>query len=271
MTRTGVVAAMPEELAAVLDEIDAVRVEQLGGRRFHLGRLHGRPVVAVVSRIGKVAAAATTALLIERFGVGSIVFTGVAGAVAPHLRVGDVVIAERLMQHDLDVRPLFPRYEIPLLGVSEIDADPALTARAVAAARRFVEAELTTTVDDDTRTMFRLTGPAVHHGLIVSGDQFFASSAAIAELRDRLPDALAVEMEGAAVAQVCHELGVPFAVVRTISDAADDSAAHDFARFLTEVCAAYARALVRGILVSPPTAGGRCGGGRFDAASAGKV
>jgi len=108
------------------------------------------------------------------------------------------------------VSPLFPRHEVPLLGLAELPTDPELTARAAAAAR--------------------------------------ASSAAIAELRARLPEALAVEMEGAAVAQVCHELGVPCAIVRTISDAGDDSAAHDFGHFLSNVCGAYARAIVRGVL-----------------------
>jgi adenosylhomocysteine nucleosidase len=226
----GVVSAMPEELAAVLEELDADRVDEHGGRRFHLGRLHGRDVVCVVSRIGKVAAAATTALLVERFAASSILFTGVAGAVSPGLAVGDVVVARTLLQHDLDATPIFPRYEIPLLGLSEVPTDPALTERAAAAARDFVGAS------------------RVHAGLVVSGDQFFASSAAIAELRERLPTALAVEMEGAAVAQVCHELGVPCAVVRTISDAGDDTAAHDFGHFLSNVCGAYARAIVRGVL-----------------------
>ena len=226
----GIVSAMPEELAAVLEDLDESRVDEHGGRRFHVGRLHGRDVVCVVSRIGKVAASATTALLVERFRATSILFTGVAGAVSRGLAVGDVVIARTLLQHDLDARPIFPRYEVPLLGRTEVPTDPAMTERAAAAARGFVD------------------GGRVHLGLVVSGDQFFASHAAIAELRERLPAALAVEMEGAAVAQVCHELGVPCAVVRTISDAGDDTAAHDFGHFLTNVCGAYARAIVRGVL-----------------------
>jgi len=223
-------AAMPEELAAVLDEVEVERIDEASGRRFHVGRLHGRDVVAVVSRVGKVSAAVTTALLIERYPVDEILFTGVAGGVAAGLRVGDVVVATRLLQHDLDARPLFPRYEVPLLGMSEFRTDIALTERVLAAARAHVGAE------------------RVRSGLVVSGDQFFASSAAVAELRARLPEALAVEMEGAAVAQVCHELGVPCAVVRTISDGGDDTAAHDFGHFLTTVCGAYARAIVKGAL-----------------------
>jgi adenosylhomocysteine nucleosidase len=174
--------------------------------------------------------------LIERYGVTEVLFTGVAGAVSTGLRVGDVVVATRLLQHDLDARPIFPRYEIPLLGLSEIRTDAGLTERAAAAARAHA--------GDDR----------VHVGMVVSGDQFFASTAAIAELRARLPEALAVEMEGAAVAQVCHELGVPCAIVRTISDAGDDTAAHDFGHFLTNVCGVYARAIVRGALSALPAA-----------------
>lgn len=227
----GIVSAMPEELAAVLEDLDETRVDVVGGRRFHVGRLHGQDVVCVVSRIGKVAAAATTALLVERFRATSILFTGVAGAVSRGLAVGDVVIARSLLHHDLDARPLFPRHEVPLLGLAEIPTDPALTERAAASARGFVDAA------------------RVHVGLVISGDQFFASSGAIAALRERIPEALAVEMEGAAVAQVCHELGVPCVIVRTISDAGDDTAAHDFGHFLSNVCGAYARAIVRGVLV----------------------
>jgi adenosylhomocysteine nucleosidase len=245
--RLGVVAAMPEELAAVLAATAIERVDERGGRTFHLGRLRGHEVVCAVSRIGKVAAAATTALLVDRYGAGAVVLTGLAGAVAPGLRVGDVVVAERLLQHDLDARPLFPRHEIPLLGLAELRCDPGWTARLAGAARHFVTTGVER-VDAATRGAFRLDAPRVRLGLVVSGDQFFASGEAIAGLRARLPEALAVEMEGAAMAQVCHELGVPFAVVRTISDAGDDHAARDFARFLAGVCGVYAAGIVGELL-----------------------
>jgi adenosylhomocysteine nucleosidase len=93
-----------------------------------------------------------------------------------------------------------------------------------------------------------IAAPRIWRGLVGSGDQFFASAEAVAALRAMLPDILAVEMEGAAVAQVCHEHGVPFAIARVISDTADHTAAIDFTRFLREACGPYARVLVESIL-----------------------
>lgn len=238
----GVIGAMPQELAAVIEVVHADEVIELGGRQYHRGHHAGEPVVCVVSRIGKVAAAATAAILLERFAPRAIVMTGLAGAVDPRLAIGDIVIADRLIHHDLDVRPLYPRHEVPMLGVSELPADAALSERLAAAAARF-----------DPPPSVRalgITSPRVWRGLVASGDQFFSSVAAVSALRALLPSALAVEMEGAAVAQVCHEHGVPFAVARVISDTADHGAAVDFARFLSEACGPYARALVAGALAT---------------------
>ena len=232
-----IVAAMPDELAAVVGAMEVDEVVTIGGRAFHRGR-HGREAaVAVVSRIGKVAAAATTAILIERFAPRGVVMTGLAGAVDARLAIGDIVIADRLVQHDLDARPLFPRHEIPLLGIGELRADPALSERLVAAATAFGPPPAIVALGVAARVR-------VWRGLVASGDQFFSSPAAVATLRDLLPDVLAVEMESAAIAQVCFEHGVPFAVARVISDTADHAAALDFTRFLAVACGAYARAIL---------------------------
>jgi len=236
----GVNGAMPEELAAVIDVVHADEVIELGGRRYHRGHYGGEPVVCVVSRIGKVAAAATTAILLERFAPRAIVMTGLAGGVDPRLAIGDIVVADRLIHHDLDARPLFSRHEIPLLGVAELAADPGLSDRLAAAAAAFQP--------PPSVAALGITAPRLWRGLVASGDQFFASVASVAALRALLPAALAVEMEGAAVAQVCHEHGVPFAIARVISDTADHGAAVDFARFLRDCCGPYARALVAGAL-----------------------
>ncbi len=238
-------AAMPEELAVIVEAIAADEVLTHGGRTYHRGHYHGEPVVAVVSRIGKVAAAATTAILLERFRPRAVVLTGLAGAVHADLRVGDIVIADQLVQHDLDVRPLFARHEIPLLGVTTLHADPVLSDRFAAAGASFVPPP----------ALAWLGAPRVWRGLVASGDQFFASSDAVAALRATLPAVLAVEMEGAAVAQVCFEHGVPFAVARVISDRADHAAGADFPRFLREACGPYARALVEGVLGATARAG----------------
>ncbi len=237
------ISAMPDELAAVIDAVDAHEVIELGGRRYHRGHHHGEPVVCVISRIGKVAAATTTAILLERFEPRAVVMTGLAGAIDPALRIGDIVIADRLVQHDLDARPLFPRYEIPLLGRSELPTDPALSSRLEAAARAFVPPPEVAALG--------IARPTVHRGLVASGDRFVAAADDVSRLRGELAGLLAVEMEGAAVAQVCVEHGVPVAIARVISDTADHGAAVDFSRFLRDACGPYARALVAGVL-SPP-------------------
>ena len=94
------------------------------GRDFWHGELHGQPVVLGLSKIGKVAAATTSAALIERFGVGRIVFTGVAGGLGAGVNVGDVVVATDFVQHDMDASPLFARYEVPLYGKTRLPATP---------------------------------------------------------------------------------------------------------------------------------------------------
>jgi adenosylhomocysteine nucleosidase len=226
MRPVAIVSAMAEELAALLAEARDTTVQIHAGRRFHVGMLHGVPVVLVLCGIGKVAAAMTTTLLAERFAPQGLVFTGVAGGLGDGVRVGDVVVAESLLQHDMDASPLFPRFEVPLTGRSRFDTDPGLTTALLDAARALGD-----------------TAPALHHGLVISGDRFVSAAAECAALRQVLPDALAVEMEGAALAQVCHDLGLPFAVLRSISDRADDSAHVDFTQFI-QVAAQASAAIV---------------------------
>jgi adenosylhomocysteine nucleosidase len=238
MTTLGIMSAMPEELSAVLATVDRDDVVTVGPRQFHRVRRGERTAVLVVSRIGKVAAATTATILLERFGVDAMVFTGLAGAIAPELEIGDIVIATELLHHDFDARPLFERWQVPLLGRSRLPTDPVLSAQLAVAAAAFVAAPPADVI------ALGVTAPRVHRGLVVSGDQFLSSSAAVAAIRDGVPDALAVEMEGAAVAQVCCEHDVPLAVARVISDRADHQAGVDFARFLAAAPGPYARALI---------------------------
>ncbi len=224
------VAAMHQELAAVLELLPDERKTVVAGREFWRGHLHGQEVIAVLSRIGKVAAATTATALIEHFGVREIVFTGVAGGLGPGVRVGDVVVADAFLQHDLDASPIFPRHEVPLYGCSRFATDAALTQRLADAVRR------------------ALPGAALHRGLIVSGDRFVSTTAEARALQAELPDALAVEMEGAAIAQVCHDYGVAYAAVRTVSDRADDDAHGDFTRFVETVASPHSAAIVQALL-----------------------
>lgn len=244
------VSALHEELAAVLGLMPDEQQQIVGGRTFWRGHLHGHDVVAVLSGIGKVAAATTATVLIERFGVQRIVFTGVAGGLGDGVNVGDVVVAQQFLQHDMDASPIFPRHEVPGYGRSTFDADAALTAQLVRASEGVLR-ELPAQLPDTVRSAFGLHTPRCHQGLLISGDRFVSTTIESEALRRELPDALAVEMEGAAFAQVCHDYRVPLAVVRTISDRADDAAHVDFPRFLREVASRYSRAIIDALLTRP--------------------
>ncbi len=244
MTRTAIVSAMHEELRALLPMLDGARRVTIAGRDFELGTVHGRPVVLVLSGIGKVAAATTAALLIHAFDVAELVFTGVAGGLGDGVRVGDVVLARQLVQHDMDASPLFPRFEVPLTGRALFDTDAALGDALQRAAQRCLGAAAQT-IGAGHLHDFGIDAPALHQGLVASGDRFVSSAAESDALRAVLPAALAVEMEGAALAQVCADFGRPFGVIRTISDRADDSAHVDFSRFIAEVASVYTREIVR--------------------------
>ena len=240
MQPTAILSALSQEQHGLIALLQQPRKVTHAGRDFWLGDLHGQPVVLGLSKIGKVAAATTTAALIERFGVGRIVFTGVAGGLGAGVNVGDVVVATDFVQHDMDASPLFARYEVPLYGQSRFVSDVALSALLFQAAGRALASAV------------GMPGARVHQGLIASGDRFVSGADESVALRAALAHAghevLAVEMEGAAVAQVCHDYGIAFAAVRTISDRADDSAHVDFPSFVDQVASRYARAMIEKFL-----------------------
>ena len=231
---------MREELHALLRDVAVVRRECVAGRDFVHATLASTPVVLVLAGIGKVAAATTTALLLDRCAVDAVLFTGVAGGLAAEVGVGDVLVATELLQHDLDASPLFPRYEVPLTGRARFATDPAWSARLAAAALAVLAAP-----PSALRRLGRNTPPRLHRGLVVSGDCFVASAAASDGLRAALPDALGVDMESAAAAQVCADFNRPCAVLRSVSDRADASAPVDFNRFVAEVAAEFTRDIVQ--------------------------
>lgn len=212
--------------------------QRIGMRDYHQGTLHGQPCVIALTRVGKVAAAATAATLLSEFKVDRVVFTGLAGGVATTVKVGDVVIGSALAQHDLDARPLFPRHEVPLLHTDRFATSDALSALLMRCAAEFL-AELP-------------AAPAVHLGLIATGDQFINNAGTVMQLRADMPEALCVEMEGAAVAQVCYEFNVPCAVLRTISDRADEDSHIDFPIFLRDVASVYSAGILRRFLAALP-------------------
>ena len=201
----------------------------------------------MLSRIGKVAAATTATALIERFGVNHIVFTGVAGGLAPQVHVGDVVVAREFIQHDMDASPLFPRHEIPLTGMTRFAADVVLS-DALAAAAPLALQDMLAALPPSEWLNLDLPSAQVHQGLIASGDRFVSQTMESQALQRELPEALAVEMECAAMAQVCHDYGVPMAAVRTISDRADDAAHVDFPRFIQSIASRYSVAVLDRLL-----------------------
>ncbi|PIT71696.1 5'-methylthioadenosine/adenosylhomocysteine nucleosidase [Limnohabitans sp. B9-3] len=253
MSRLALISAMHEELAAVLDRLPDEQKTVVAGREFWLGHWHGHEVVAVLSRIGKVAAATTATTLIERFGVTRMVFTGVAGGLAPHVNVGDVVVARAFVQHDMDASPLFPRHEVPLTGMTHFPADADLR-DALTAVAPLALADVVQSLPSCDWLGLSLDAAQVHQGLVASGDRFVSTTLESAELHRRLPQALAVEMECAAIAQVCHDYGVPLAAVRTISDRADDAAHVDFPRFIQTIANRYSVAVLDRLLAQLPVA-----------------
>jgi adenosylhomocysteine nucleosidase len=227
----GVIGAMAEEVRALVGSLEDPSATARGPFVLHAGRLEGSNVIVAECGIGKVNAAALTQVLIDA-GADAVIFTGVAGATHGDLAVGDVVVSTDAVQHDVDVTALgYAPGEVPVDGIAWA-ADPALIEAAVSAAREAAAA------DDPAG--------AVVTGRIVSGDRFIASADAAAWLRETFGAACA-EMEGAAVAQVCAKWTIPFVIVRSISDTADQDAHTEFRAF-TALAAARAERVVRGML-----------------------
>ena len=243
----GILGAMAQEI----DEVKALLTEKtnvrIANRDFVVGKINGVRCVVAFSKWGKVAATITATLLIQEFGITDLFFIGTAGAVAEGLKVGDIVVSKRLVQHDLDARPIISRFELPLLNRVYVESDPELTALAGRAITRLLDRGVESMVGKEAVEEFQLN-PVLRFGDIASGDQFINSDAKRDEILSLLPEVLCVEMEGAAVAQVCLEFGVPFTVIRTISDSADHNARVDFGKFIIEVANAYSKAIIPEIL-----------------------
>lgn len=242
----GIMGAMPEEIDSIVGQMQHVQQHSAGMRTYYSGTLYDREAVVVFSRWGKVAAATTALHLIHQYQVKQLLFTGVAGAVSPLLSIGDVVIGHRLYQHDMDARPLMQRFEIPLLGKTYFETDQVHRVQAFERVSNLLNIEqLQASLNIETLNKYGITAPTAHLGDIASGDKFFSLPQHKTELLEHLPDVLCVEMEGAAVAQVCHEYGLPFNIIRIISDVADDNSHIDFPAFISQVAGPYSAAIVR--------------------------
>ncbi|OIQ00906.1 MAG: 5'-methylthioadenosine/S-adenosylhomocysteine nucleosidase, partial [Zetaproteobacteria bacterium CG2_30_59_37] len=209
--KIGIMGAMTEEVSQLLQHMSNTESETRGMREYISGELRGKKVTVVFSRWGKVAASSTATTLIERYGVNCLVFTGVAGALDTSLNIGDIVVADTLLQHDMNASALpgIERHEIPLLGISRFTAEPRHADAALRAAETYLTEDLQADVDADTLHEFQITKPRVVTGTIASGDQFIADDSIALALREQIPDLKCVEMEGAAVAQVAYEYKIP--------------------------------------------------------------
>lgn len=219
-----IIGAMDEEINLLRGLLNDREEETVLGVTLHRGQLDGVPVLLTQGGIGKVNAAKTASVLLLH-GASRVIFTGVAGGVHPDLQVGDLVVSTDLIQHDVDVTPL--GYDLGTIpGESAAwAADPQLRELALLVARE--------------------AGLKVSEGRVASGDQFIASVEGSARLHGL--GAHCAEMEGAAVAQVCAAAGVPFVVIRAVSDTADHAAKVDYRTFFPQV-AQHAGAVVRGMV-----------------------
>lgn len=208
----GIIGAMDEEIELLLANLSDMTEQQQASVRYYKGELYGHSVVVCKSGVGKVNAAITTQVLIDRFHVERVLFTGVAGAVSPLLDIGDIVISSECIQHDMDVSALgYKLGEIPYQTSSTFAADSELIASAEQACQELFPERYT-------------------RGVVLSGDQFIASREKVRELYETFNGAC-TEMEGAAVAQTCYANGIPFVIIRSMSDKADGSAHVNFAEF----------------------------------------
>ena len=216
----GIISAMVEEVEPFLDlkeaedmlhYFDHYEDVRYAGRTYHHINYRGHKIVLVYSKIGKVNAALTAATLIEKFGAEMVLFSGVAGAIDPALKIGDLIAATQLCQHDLDITAFGHPYGYVPEGKVYVEPDRELMV-------------LAKKVADEK-------GIELKAGIIATGDQFIADPKRKEWIRQTF-QAHAIEMEGAAVASVCDDLNVPFFVLRAISDAADMDAAFDFDEFL---------------------------------------
>lgn len=247
MTYIGIISAMPEEIAAIQILLQIEKKIIKGMRTYYQGKLFDKNVILVFSRWGKVASATTATQLINDFKVDEIIFTGVAGGLQPDIFVGDIVIGKDLYQHDMDGSPIVKTFEVPLLGKSAFTTHPDKRKRLAQASHLFLQHKYEFLTSEQF-VNFQITEPKIHIGDIASGDQFISSIEKSVEIISAIPTVKCVEMEGAAVAQVCYEYKVPFTIIRTISDNANHNAHIDFPKFAKEIASKYALGILKNYL-----------------------
>lgn len=245
--KIGILGAMLEEVSSIKEMMCISKETSIADRVYYEGKIGAANIVLTFSRWGKVASASTTTTLINKFEVDFVLFTGVAGAVSHHLSVGDVVVGNGLYQHDMDARPFYKQFQIPLTEhiiykPNSVDVQNALTAVNLFCAKH------NNLIEQQLLDKYAISKPTVYSGIIASGDIFVSNPVNNQHTNLNINNedkTLAVEMEGAAVAQVCVEHNVPYIIIRTISDKADNSAAIDFQSFVTDIASQYSSNIVK--------------------------
>ncbi len=212
MMKIGIVGAMAQEVEILSSLMTEKSVTHIAGCTIYQGQIHGKSVALLQSGIGKTAAAMGTTALLQLTAPDVVINTGSAGGVAPGLQVGDIVISNETAYHDADVTAFgYVKGQLPGCPPT-FTSDQKLTMLAAQAAEN--------------------QGLRVRFGLICSGDSFIHGGEALARIKADFPQVMAVEMEAAAIAQVCHAFALPFVVVRAVSDTGDGAAGMSFEEFL---------------------------------------
>lgn len=211
MSKIAIMGAMPEEVAPIVAKLDNLKETVYAANTYYEGAYNGQEVVVAYSKIGKVFATLTATMLIEKFRCDKLLFSGVAGAISDDLKIGDLIIADGLCQHDLDITAFGHPFGYVPEGEVCIPTD--ITLRNIA--KEIAESK----------------GLTLKEGIIATGDQFVANSERKEWIGDTF-EASALEMEGASVAVVCSALEIPFFILRAISDSADMDASFNFDEFL---------------------------------------
>ena len=211
MSKIAIMGAMPEEIEPLLARVENIKRVEYAKNIYYEATYRGKDIVIAYSKIGKVFASLTATILIERFKCNKLLFSGVAGAINPNLKIGDLIIAKALCQHDLDITAFGHPYGFVPEGEVCISTDE--------------------TLRDIAKEVAIKNSLELKEGIIATGDQFVASSDR-KEFIAKTFEADALEMEGASVAVVCDALDIPFFILRAISDSADGKADIDFDAFL---------------------------------------
>jgi len=211
MTKLAIMGAMEEEIEPLLAHFEDVKVTDFANNKYYEVSYNGLDIVIAYSKIGKVFASLTASTMIEKFGCDTLLFSGVAGGINPTLKIGDLIIADKLCQHDLDITAFGHPHGFVPGGAVFVETSKELRQIAFDAASE--------------------NGISVIEGTIATGDQFVHSEERKAFIEETFK-ADALEMEGASVAVVCDALNVPFFILRAISDTADMDAGFDFDEFL---------------------------------------